>query len=333
MDEEIEDYDPSEFAPCSHCGRTFNPDVLARHEKICQKSANKKRKVFNSFNQRILGTDINKTQALKALKETDKKDKPKGGNWKQKHEDFLSTIRSARKVTQAVKEGKPLPPPPPSKIDPSLVQCPYCQRRFNPDSAERHIKFCKEQSQRVPRNSAKQQLNKRTQYKPPMPKGSSSKQMSTPISATSRNALTSRANIDQVDRKPSSGSAKNHDQFASSSIPSKKTMTIGGKSTGSYGLKAPSTGIKKPSYGYHRTTSGDENSRSGNSASKISQNRTIPKGTFNGSRQNKDTYDTSTSSALSQAKPKFCHECGTKYPVQNAKFCCECGVKRLHINT
>lgn len=55
----------------------------------------------------------------------------------------------------------------------------------------------------------------------------------------------------------------------------------------------------------------------------------------NGSRQNKDiSYNnTSTNSALSQVKPKFCHECGTKYPVQNAKFCCECGVRRLHVNS
>ena len=29
---------------------------------------------------------------------------------------------------------------------------------------------------------------------------------------------------------------------------------------------------------------------------------------------------------------KFCHECGTKYPVMNAKFCCECGVRRMGPN-
>lgn len=27
--------------------------------------------------------------------------------------------------------------------------------------------------------------------------------------------------------------------------------------------------------------------------------------------------------------PRFCHECGTKYPIANAKFCCECGARRL----
>lgn len=26
---------------------------------------------------------------------------------------------------------------------------------------------------------------------------------------------------------------------------------------------------------------------------------------------------------------KFCHECGTKYPVEWAKFCCECGIRRM----
>ncbi|CAH1774676.1 unnamed protein product, partial [Owenia fusiformis] len=29
---------------------------------------------------------------------------------------------------------------------------------------------------------------------------------------------------------------------------------------------------------------------------------------------------------------KFCHECGTKFPVPTAKFCCECGVKRVKIS-
>ena len=31
------------------------------------------------------------------------------------------------------------------------------------------------------------------------------------------------------------------------------------------------------------------------------------------------------------AAARFCHECGTKYPVMSAKFCCECGMKRVFI--
>lgn len=30
-------------------------------------------------------------------------------------------------------------------------------------------------------------------------------------------------------------------------------------------------------------------------------------------------------------KSKFCHGCGSKYPVESAKFCCKCGIKRIMI--
>lgn len=29
------------------------------------------------------------------------------------------------------------------------IQCPYCQRRFNENAADRHINFCKEQAARI----------------------------------------------------------------------------------------------------------------------------------------------------------------------------------------
>uniref|UniRef100_A0A3B3QM61 Zinc finger C2HC domain-containing protein 1A n=1 Tax=Paramormyrops kingsleyae TaxID=1676925 RepID=A0A3B3QM61_9TELE len=33
---------------------------------------------------------------------------------------------------------------------PDYIQCPYCQRRFSENAADRHIKFCKEQAARMP---------------------------------------------------------------------------------------------------------------------------------------------------------------------------------------
>ncbi|XP_062609746.1 zinc finger C2HC domain-containing protein 1A-like isoform X1 [Saccostrea cucullata] len=33
--------------------------------------------------------------------------------------------------------------------------------------------------------------------------------------------------------------------------------------------------------------------------------------------------------SLGKTGAKFCHECGSKYPLSEAKFCCECGVKRM----
>lgn len=37
----------------------------------------------------------------------------------------------------------------------------------------------------------------------------------------------------------------------------------------------------------------------------------------------------SSSTNSGERLPKYCHECGNKYPVATAKFCVECGVKRL----
>jgi len=39
---------------CYNCGRSFNPEALARHENICKKVFSQKRKVFNTANQRMV---------------------------------------------------------------------------------------------------------------------------------------------------------------------------------------------------------------------------------------------------------------------------------------
>ncbi|NXR10518.1 ZC21A protein, partial [Semnornis frantzii] len=51
------------------------------------------------------------------------------------------------------------------------IQCPYCQRRFNENAADRHINFCKEQAARITNKGKlaadpKGKLPTRTQYKP-----------------------------------------------------------------------------------------------------------------------------------------------------------------------
>lgn len=42
--------------------------------------------------------------------------------------------------------------------------------------------------------------------------------------------------------------------------------------------------------------------------------------------------DRKLSSSLSMKFPKFCHECGAKFILEQAKFCMECGVKRIAID-
>ena len=47
-----------DVSPCSICGRNFAPDRLARHEKVCAKTANSKRKVFDTRKHRSVGTEF-----------------------------------------------------------------------------------------------------------------------------------------------------------------------------------------------------------------------------------------------------------------------------------
>ncbi|NXT19253.1 ZC21B protein, partial [Syrrhaptes paradoxus] len=114
-----------------------------RHDPICKKVFNKKRKPFSSLKQRLQGTEITTVK-----KQPQKKEPAKKSNWRQHHEDFINAIRSSKEVMKALKEGRPLPPPPPPSINPDYIQCPHCSRRFNEAAAQRHIKFCEGQAAR-----------------------------------------------------------------------------------------------------------------------------------------------------------------------------------------
>ncbi|XP_029482389.2 zinc finger C2HC domain-containing protein 1A isoform X2 [Oncorhynchus nerka] len=171
--EDVEEAPPSneELIPCKICGRSFFTKVLKKHTPICQKAAAKKRKVFDSGRQRAEGTEISTIKPIKSKPEPPKKQ----SNWRRKHEDFIATIRAAKGITQVMKDGGPLPPPPPPSYDPDYIQCPFCERRFSENAADRHMKFCKEQHARM-QNKAKvpgvvdaKKTPARTQFKPPAP--------------------------------------------------------------------------------------------------------------------------------------------------------------------
>lgn len=103
--------------PCSVCARTFRPEVLERHEKACEKSQTKKRKVFDSFKCRVQGTELEQflgpaplpgqpvkmatplraAAPLKAPSRTSSAPQvPKVPKWKQTHEALVATLRAAR---------------------------------------------------------------------------------------------------------------------------------------------------------------------------------------------------------------------------------------------
>ncbi|KAM6977687.1 zinc finger C2HC domain-containing protein 1A [Aplochiton taeniatus] len=302
-----------ELNPCQICGRRFFPKVLKKHIPICQKAAAKKRKVFDSSRQRAEGTDISTVKPIKPKVGPPKKP----SNWRRKHEDFIATIRAAKGLTQVMKDGGPLPPPPPPSYDPDYIQCPYCQRRFSENAADRHIKFCREQAARIPNKGklAAAEPKKppaRSQLKPPSKKSNSPTVSSIP-SASSRlpqrsspgqtaGVPSSKASSANLGRNTSSGYLPNRNPPSGLASPP-SGVGLKNNPVGSYGsVKSPQTGVgalnKKNVYNA-------DNYNSRNDAKSGSE-------VDNGATQS-----------------KFCHDCGTKFPVEWAKFCCECGVKRM----
>lgn len=163
---------------CPTCSRKFNPDAFGKHVKVCEKVFIKKRKEFDSASKRVNGNpDLQSFIEEKSRygKNTSKLSKQQSqsnmststaraatamtlagtGNgsststthevpkWKAQSIAFRAAMKSARDVTVAIATGAPLPPPPISAPDPSLVQCPHCERRFNETAAERHIPQCR----------------------------------------------------------------------------------------------------------------------------------------------------------------------------------------------
>uniref|UniRef100_A0A3P9LQR2 Zinc finger C2HC domain-containing protein 1A n=1 Tax=Oryzias latipes TaxID=8090 RepID=A0A3P9LQR2_ORYLA len=301
--EEFEDAEAppvGELVQCNTCKRCFFPKVLEKHAKICQKTATKKRKVFDSSRQRAEGTDIPVLKPIKPKAEPPKKP----SNWRKKHEDFIATIRAAKSLTQVMKEGGPLPPPPPPSYDPDYIQCPYCQRRFNESAADRHIKFCQEQAARIPTKGKLGDPKKtpgRTQYKPPasVKKTNPSPASSIP-SATSR--LPQRSGLGQ-----------------STGIPSNKASSAGSVQSNTSGITSPPSGVgnktRAPNYGSARNFQPGAGVNRKKADSFMSRN----------------DVDGTNEVGNGGMKSKFCHACGTKYPVESAKFCCECGVRRMCI--
>ncbi|KAI9088181.1 hypothetical protein DFS34DRAFT_633760 [Phlyctochytrium arcticum] len=215
-DDQIEVPADSERMPCPTCGRKFiEKSRLEKHMSACAKSQ-RPRKTFDASKARVKGTELEK-YAVRSKTEmggTGKNAKvfthenapipAQKNNWRVKREKFIQMIRAAREPPEVVKPGKnrkggaassqrpTRPVVVASEPDPDLIQCEYCSRRFNSDTAERHIPFCRDAKQKVqhrangrhkkatgPASPSKEDmLKKRTAYKPPLP---NSKSRSSPV--------------------------------------------------------------------------------------------------------------------------------------------------------
>uniref|UniRef100_A0A8D0H5J2 Zinc finger C2HC domain-containing protein 1A n=1 Tax=Sphenodon punctatus TaxID=8508 RepID=A0A8D0H5J2_SPHPU len=351
-----------ELLPCKICGRTFFPAALKKHLPICQKATIKKRKAFDSSRQRAEGTDIPVVKPLKPRPEPPKKQ----SNWRRKHEEFIASIRAAKGVNLTIKDGK-LPPPPPPSYDPDYIQCPYCQRRFNENAADRHINFCKEQAARIANKGklaaeSKGKLPTRPQYKPPTAK----KMTSTGSSPSASSRLPQPSNANKaVIGTPTNKVLSNNGPTGS------KIQTLSPAHKNSVGVTSPQAGkmdklgpplrtgrdvqrlydsdtktdstIKRPNEllpinkGPMKSRTSAPPSMSRNTGTGAMANK---RKTYNSESYSNRLYGDYTSSVNGGSAKgnegnspvqlsKFCHECGTRYPVELAKFCCECGVRRM----
>ncbi|XP_062609748.1 zinc finger C2HC domain-containing protein 1A-like isoform X3 [Saccostrea cucullata] len=360
----MEDYDANRNVarkPCRQCGRQFVPESLAKHEPSCIKAARKKPKVFDSAKQRADGTDL----SYKQIKQAQRKEvKAPKSNWRAKHEDFINTVRAARGVSVAMQRGEPLPPPPPPSINPDYVQCPYCSRRFNEKAAERHIQFCKTQQQRLPNKpkadpKAMAKQNIRTQYQPPKPKA---KTESSPgyggVSTTRPSPGGSRGRGTGIGGTPPSMSGRQPNSYARGRSTTTTTSTYQASEYGEDSVydgngRALRTGRDGRAYQEARREmhSAGIKSASNNRLMRRHKSAGANRGTISpgvihyGTKESESGYYSSSSdndhmnsysnanhdkrNSLGKTGAKFCHECGSKYPLSEAKFCCECGVKRM----
>ncbi len=133
--------------PCPDCGRKFNKKALARHQNICRKVFQQKRKAFDASKARLSEFGGQDKQLVKSVKKAPARRAPKGksGKWKRQSEALREAMRANKIYAQAEAEGKPLPPMSSTPtVDPDLVPCPHCGRSFNETAAARHIPRCRD---------------------------------------------------------------------------------------------------------------------------------------------------------------------------------------------
>ncbi|CAG5097229.1 Similar to SDHA: Succinate dehydrogenase [ubiquinone] flavoprotein subunit [Cotesia congregata] len=160
-----------ELLPCSICGRTFKPQSLEKHTKICERAAIKKRKPFDSFKQRLQGTELEEyLPKVVTKRDVRPEDKFRNRNtWKQTHDEFLKTIRAARGETVATssqyRQVTTVAPGAPTRANEKGL-CPTCNRQFGIKAYDRHVAWCKERIMRAPASQATNVAKELTEHDP-----------------------------------------------------------------------------------------------------------------------------------------------------------------------
>ncbi|KAJ8606506.1 hypothetical protein CTAYLR_005903 [Chrysophaeum taylorii] len=150
-DEETKE-EPVQAESCVRCGRSMAETALDKMEKVhgircCPKCApQKRRQPYNAAAHRAEGiaATAEDRQLVKRGIAAVQRDLKPPSKWKAQSDQLRSAMKSMRAAAAAEKAGKPPPPMAPSAPDPTFVQCPHCERRFNQQAADRHIPKCRD---------------------------------------------------------------------------------------------------------------------------------------------------------------------------------------------
>ncbi|CAD8179699.1 unnamed protein product [Paramecium pentaurelia] len=153
------DDDDEDLIECPDgCGRKFKRSALQKHIKICKKVFQEKRKAFDTKEQRIINQDHAKLlqkqqqeeqiqqqqQQKKKQPQTKIDDRPIQGQkkpkWKQQSEQFRAAMKLNKGVPLSQQEQVAI-----EEVD-DRVQCEHCGRKFNEQTALKHIPSCKEKA-------------------------------------------------------------------------------------------------------------------------------------------------------------------------------------------
>ncbi|GBM54056.1 Zinc finger C2HC domain-containing protein 1A [Araneus ventricosus] len=371
---------------CQICGRTFNPKSLERHERICEKSKKcNRRTVFNSFLQRA--------REIRAIPVTvDEKDKEKSklkGKWTEEHENLRCVVRGGKNSKEILNNGLSAQ----KRVRPGYEQCPWCERHFNQKAAERHMSWCQEQKNRLPKTppnaEALERLKARVKYQAPLPRrkntlDTSSRLVKSAESVRESYHLRTHSSPPVPSRdlpavKPFAqgtklSGAKQQKKLKSSQPlidPNGNTLTTAtARLNDSDNMNKKAVKFKEmfPVYNKERNKNLDMLAALRLRLSELStsddfledmvlspEEGTLPRKSnskilsiLSSLQQKRDSWTSDgeaqcSASSSSDASlpsinrsgssehklPRFCYNCGTKYPIVSAKYCCECGAQRF----
>ena len=144
------DDSPKPTRQCTYCERSFNDDVIEKHERVC--GSQKRRPKFNSKQHRL--ADLKDAQ--KQVRNTERSprvtlsDIPvKRAGWKEKSDQLRAAVALARATDPAKRQMYEAEL---ARVNQAvLTKCDFCGRSFNTEAAQKHIPFCRNKSMMIPR--------------------------------------------------------------------------------------------------------------------------------------------------------------------------------------